>query len=157
MVSTIASTVTSSGCCAAACAPPPRPGAGGSAMLRQLMAGITTLLRGGAEAQGRAQLEQSGHDHHHHAVASRVEARLPSPRKETRELAAMAQRAASRRQPPPCPACTHRSGMLRTRWLNSLRADMVRPLAGWWVASRISWSEKLAISAAGRSRWVEWR
>lgn len=36
------------------------------------------------------------------------------------------------------------------RWLNSLRADMVRLLAaGWWVASRMSWSQKLFISAAG--------
>ena len=39
--------------------------------------------------------------------------------------------------------------MLRMRWLNSLRADIVRPLLGWCAARRISWSQKLFISAAG--------
>jgi hypothetical protein len=43
----------------------------------------------------------------------------------------------------------HLSGMLRTRWLNSLRADIVRPLPlGWCAARRMSWSQKPLISAA---------
>ena len=44
----------------------------------------------------------------------------------------------------------HLSGIARIRWLNSLRALMVRPLAGWCAASRISWSQKELISAERR-------
>lgn len=48
----------------------------------------------------------------------------------------------------------HLSGMERIRWLNSLRALMVRPLAGWCAASRISWSQKELISAERREARV---
>ena len=46
------------------------------------------------------------------------------------------------------PRPPHLSGMLRMRWLNSLRAEMGPRLLGWCAARRMSWSQKLFISAA---------
>lgn len=158
MLSTIASTVTSSGCCSGAGrAPAPRPGAGGSVMLRQLMAGITMLLQkvGEPKAQGTRKLGTERDT----LPSSRVGAALlcgvsarQSDQNHSGVIKLALGAAQSLRAFPLCPACTHCSGMLRTRWLNSFRADMVRPLAGWCVASRISWSQKLVISAAGGGR-----
>lgn len=45
---------------------------------------------------------------------------------------------------------THLSGMERMRWLNSLRALIVRPFAGWCAARRMSWSQNEFISPAGQ-------
>lgn len=53
----------------------------------------------------------------------------------------------SRRCPKPL-GSSHLSGMERMRWLNSFLALMVRPLAGWCAARRMSWSQKEFISAA---------
>ena len=125
------------------------PPSGGSATVRAFMAGMTVLLRGGGDEGGAGR------------GGGRAGGRcLCACRCRMRPAWGGHNRAATppiSRPPPLCHTLprlkAHLSGMLRMRWLNSLRADMVRPLAGWCAASRMSWSQNELISAAGRGGW----
>lgn len=138
-----------------ACGAPPLPdeGGGGSGTVRHDMAGMMVLL----QKHGRSAMLYHGSAPF--SVGRAQTAQLPNGTLQWH--AAIKQHPIYQRcpiaHPPKLP--THPSGMERMRWLNSLRALMVRPLAGWCAASRISWSQKELISAAqgreGVRMWAE--